>query len=33
MEEDYQSVFDFHETIASLGYIGCDDTLGLKFKE
>lgn len=33
MEEDYQSVYDFHETIASLGYIGCDDTLGMKFKK
>ena len=33
MEEDYQSVYDFHETIVSLGYIGCDDTLGMKFKK
>lgn len=33
MEEDYQSVYEFHETIASLGYIGCDDTLGMKFKK
>lgn len=33
MEEDYQSVYDFHETIASLGCIGCDDTLGMKFKK
>lgn len=33
MEEDYQSVYDFHETIANVGYIGCDDTLGMKFKK
>lgn len=33
MDEDYQSVYDFHQTIASLGYIGCDDTLGMKFKK
>lgn len=33
MEEDYQSVYDFHEPIVSLGYIGCDDTLGMKFKK
>lgn len=33
MEEDYQSVYDFHETIVSLGYIGCDDTLCMKFKK
>ena len=33
MEEGYQSVYDFHETIASLGYIGYDDTLGMKFKK
>ena len=33
MKEDYQSVYDFHETIASLGYIGRDDTLCMKFKK
>lgn len=33
MEEDYQSVYEFHETIDFLGYIGCDDTLGMKFKK
>jgi hypothetical protein len=33
MEEGFQSVYDFHETIASMGYIGCDDTLGMKFKK
>lgn len=33
MEEDYQSVYDFHETIVSLEYIGCDDTLCMKFKK
>lgn len=33
MEEDFQSVYDFHEPIVSLGYIGCDDTLGMKFKK
>ena len=31
--EDYQPVYDFHETIVRLGYIGCDDTLGMKFKK
>jgi hypothetical protein len=33
MEEGYQSVYDFHEPIASMGYIGCDDTLCMKFKK
>lgn len=33
MDEDYQSVYEFHETIDFLGYIGCDDTLGMKFKK
>lgn len=33
MEEDYQSVYEFCETIDFLGYIGCDDTLGMKFKK
>lgn len=33
MEDGYQSVYDFHENITSLGYIGCDDTLGMKFKK
>ena len=33
MGEGYQSVYDFHENITSLGYIGCDDTLCMKFKK
>jgi hypothetical protein len=33
MDEDYQSVYEFHETIDFLGYIGCDYTLGMKFKK
>lgn len=33
MEEDYQSVYEFHETIDFFGFIGCDDTLGMKFKK
>lgn len=33
MEEDYRSVYDFHETIASMGYIGRNDTLCMKFKK
>jgi hypothetical protein len=33
MEEGYQSVYDFHEIIRSVGYIGCDDTLGMRFKK
>lgn len=33
MEEGYQSVYDFREPIASVGYIGYDDTLGIKFKK
>lgn len=33
MGEGYQSVYDFHENITSLGYIGCDDTLVMKFKK
>jgi hypothetical protein len=33
MEEGYQSVYDFHEIIHSVGYIGCDDTLGMRFKK
>lgn len=33
MEEDYHSVYDFGETIDFLGFIGCDDTLGMKFKK
>lgn len=33
MEEDYQSVYDFHEPIASIGYIGCDNTVCMKFKK
>lgn len=33
MEEGFQSVYDFHETIARMGYIGCDDTLCMTFKK
>ena len=33
MDEYYTSVYEFHETIDFLGYIGCDDTLGMKFKK
>lgn len=33
MPEGYQSVYDFHEPIACMGHIGCDDTLCMKFKK
>lgn len=29
----FQSVYEFHETIDFFGYIGYDDTLGMKFKK
>lgn len=33
MEDDYQSVYDFHEVIDNVCHMGCDYTLSAKFKK